>query len=37
VWWTRERIGLWLPPLSADSGELKGFIEANGWMGSGEK
>ncbi len=37
VWWTRERIGIWLPPLSTDSGELRGFIRANGWLGPGEK
>jgi hypothetical protein len=33
VWWTRERLGIWIPPLSADSGELRGFLEASGWLG----
>jgi lipase maturation factor len=33
VWWTRERLGLWIPPLSADSGELRGYLEAAGWLG----
>ena len=36
VWWTRERIGIWLPPLSVDSGELRGFIRANGWLAPGQ-
>jgi len=31
-WWVRERLGLWLPPFSAESGELKGYLEAYGWM-----
>jgi hypothetical protein len=35
IWWTRERLGLWLPPLSADSGELRGFLEASGWIEGG--
>jgi len=34
LWWTRERLGLWLPPLSAESGELRGFLEASGWLGA---
>jgi hypothetical protein len=34
LWWTRQRLGLWLPALSADSGELRGFLEANGWLGA---
>jgi hypothetical protein len=33
VWWTRTQVGLWLPPFSADSGNLRGFLEANGWLG----
>jgi hypothetical protein len=31
-WWTRERLGLWLPPLSAESGDLRRFLEAYGWI-----
>lgn len=33
AWWVRERLGLWLPPLSADSKDLKQFLEAYGWIG----
>ncbi|HEY1794029.1 MAG TPA: lipase maturation factor family protein [Opitutaceae bacterium] len=36
LWWTRERVGLWLPALSADSGELRGILEARGFLGAGE-
>jgi hypothetical protein len=32
VYWTRERLGLWLPALSADSPDLKGFLQQSGWM-----
>ena len=35
VWWTRERLGLWLPPLSVDSAELRRFLEESGWLGRG--
>ncbi len=31
-WWTRRRLGLWLPPLSADSAQLKRFLAAYGWI-----
>jgi hypothetical protein len=34
LWWTRERVGLWLPPLSAENGQLRGFLEASGWLGA---
>ncbi len=32
-WWVRKRLGLWLPPLAADSAELRRFLEAYGWIG----
>jgi hypothetical protein len=32
LWWTRQRLGLWLPPLSADSPALRRFLAAYGWM-----
>jgi len=31
-WWKRERIGLWLPPLSANDPAIRDFIENQGWM-----
>jgi hypothetical protein len=31
-WWKRERVGPWLPPLSADQPELRRFLEAHGWL-----
>jgi hypothetical protein len=33
-WWKRERIGLWLPPLSTETRELKELLRRAGW---GEK
>ena len=30
-WWTREELGEWLPPFSADSEKLRAFIEQYGW------
>jgi hypothetical protein len=32
LWWTREPIGFWLPPLSTDSDALKRFLAAYGWL-----
>ena len=32
VYWTRERLGDWLPPLSADSGALREFLQDAGWL-----
>ena len=32
AWWERERLSLWLPPLSADTGQFRGFLEAYGWL-----
>jgi len=34
-WWTRERLGLWLPPLSAQSPGLLRFLDAYGWLPPG--
>jgi hypothetical protein len=31
VWWTRKRLGLWLPPLSLESSDLRQFLTARGW------
>jgi len=32
MWWTRERLGLWLPPLSAESPGFRRFLAAYGWI-----
>jgi hypothetical protein len=32
VYWTRDRLGLWLPPLSTDSTELREFLQDAGWL-----
>jgi hypothetical protein len=31
-WWSRERIDLWLPPLSADNPQLIGYLKGQGWI-----
>jgi hypothetical protein len=31
-WWTRERIGEWLPPVSLDNAELQQFLRRQGWL-----
>jgi hypothetical protein len=31
VYWTRERLGLWLPPLT-DNAELQQFLQSQGWL-----
>jgi len=31
LWWTRERVSLWLPPLSADDPRLINFLKEEGW------
>jgi hypothetical protein len=31
AWWTRERVGSWLPPLALDDPDLQRFLEARGW------
>jgi hypothetical protein len=32
LWWNRERIGLWLPAMSADDPRLLSFLEIEGWI-----
>jgi hypothetical protein len=32
LWWTRERLGLWLPVLSTDSVDLRRALAAYGWV-----
>jgi hypothetical protein len=32
AYWTRERLGLWLPALSTDNAELKSLLQAEGWL-----
>ena len=31
VWWTRQRLSLWLPAYSIDSPELRQILESEGW------
>jgi Lipase maturation factor len=31
AWWKREKLGLWLPPLSADDPRLTSFLDRQGW------
>jgi hypothetical protein len=31
-WWTRKKLGSWLPPLSADDPRLVGFLQEAGWL-----
>ncbi len=31
-WWNRERIDLWLPPLSAGDTRLRGLLQSAGWL-----
>jgi len=35
-WWEREKLGLWLPPLSADDPELRRLLTAYGWLSADE-
>jgi hypothetical protein len=32
AWWDRERISMWLPPMSADDPGLVGFLKSSGWI-----
>jgi len=32
VYWTRDKLGLWLPPLSVDSDQLKEALRQEGWL-----
>jgi hypothetical protein len=31
-WWTRKKLGLWIPPLSVDDPRLIGFLREAGWL-----
>src|SRR4029450_5379422 len=31
-WWKRDRLGLWLPPLSADDPDFKQLLRRGGWL-----
>jgi len=31
AWWKRERLGDWLPPLSAEDPDFRQLLDANGW------
>jgi hypothetical protein len=31
-WWERDKLGLWLPPLSTDDPELRNFLAHYGWL-----
>lgn len=31
-WWTRRKLGPWIPPLSADDPRLIGFLQDAGWL-----
>jgi hypothetical protein len=35
LWWTREALGPWLPPLSASDPRLVRFLKLNGWFRNG--
>ena len=32
VWWDRERVSMWLPPMSANDPGLVGFLKSSGWI-----
>jgi len=32
TWWERSVLRPWLPPLSADSPELRAFLQKRGWI-----
>ena len=32
LWWKRERVGVWLPPLSVDDPRLVDFVKGAGWI-----
>ncbi len=34
-WWRRQRLGLWLPPLSAQDPRLRRILAAYGWLPKG--
>jgi hypothetical protein len=35
-WWERDKIDLWLPPLSTDDPELRQFLAQYGWLPADE-
>ena len=32
LWWQRERVGIWLPPLAVDDARLVEFLQGAGWL-----
>ena len=32
AWWTREQLGIWLPPLAADDPSLLAYLKREGWL-----
>jgi hypothetical protein len=32
LWWSRERVSLWIPALSANDPRLVAFVKSEGWM-----
>jgi hypothetical protein len=32
LWWKREKLGLWLPPLSSDNREFRNILHEAGWL-----
>ena len=32
LWWKRENLGLWLPPLSTDNPELRQVMQRAEWL-----
>ncbi|MFQ5876667.1 MAG: lipase maturation factor family protein [Acidobacteriota bacterium] len=35
AWWRRERIAIWIPPVSADDARLRRLLAAYGWLPGG--
>jgi hypothetical protein len=35
LYWNRESVGLWLPPLSADNAKLQSYVRESGWIPDG--
>ena len=31
-WWERERVGIWIPPLSEDDPRLRRVLQSYGWL-----
>jgi hypothetical protein len=36
IWWERERLVTWIPPLSVDDPRLRRFLRVHGWTGGAE-